>query len=541
MVIVYVLTLAISQICESTGAEVVYVLPNNFTDVSCPSQPCATLLQYFLANNGTLPVVYNVEYHFLPGVYLVTSTTDLILENLNNFTLVGASSSILSVVICFLTSHQVIIKHSHNVTIWRIMFKQCEGSTGDNFDNYFILDLDNCTSCSLIDVSFSECGLAMHNAFDFTMTNISVEIKKAYSRTRYHGIMLVYDDEFWDNTQQHIYTINHTVALLSDVTIAGHKYTRGVAISVSHPGYYVNILMNKVKFYTMEQQAMSISTDSALGVWVKDCDFMLNEFLSVNTRSFKWMIYISIKSGSLEVNITFTGCVFFKNNYWESLIKTDIVQKLLKSPEICTISFVLQGCKFTKNTSPILDINGGSCVLNLAVVGPSHIVNTHIPQSSSQGMIHVSKAVVTLAGPVDISYNSAPHVILCEACSLLFSNNILLDSNTCYDSLISLHSEQNYIKVMEYSNIEISHNKIKAELFILDSGYHRLPYAFCVFQYVTSKRNSSSASVNHYTVTMEYNYVQGSINSVYPRHICIIAFLTVNGYLYQCTTTTSLA
>ena len=345
MVIVYVLTLAISQICKSAGAEVVYVLPDNFTDVSCPSQPCATLLQYFLANNGTLPVVCNVEYHFLPGVYAVTSTTDLILENLNNFTIVGASSSILSVVICFLTSHQVIIKHSHNVTIWRIMFKQCEGSTGDNFHNYFIVDLDNCTSCSLIDISFSECGLAMHNAFDFTMTNISVEIKKAYSRTRDYGIMLVYDDEFWDNTQQHIYTVNHTVVLLSDVTIVGHKIMRGVKISVSHPGYYVSITINKMKFYNMEQRLISISTDSVLEVWIKDCHFMLNEFLSTNTRSFSWMININIKLGPPEVNITFTGCIFFKNNYWESLIKTDV---LPGSSEICTISFVLQGCKFKK-------------------------------------------------------------------------------------------------------------------------------------------------------------------------------------------------
>ena len=135
-------------------------------------------------------------------------------------------------------------------------------------------------------------------------------------------------------------------------------------------------------------------------------------------------------------------------------------------------------------------------------------------------MIYASKVKVTLEGPVDISYNSARHIILCEACSLLFSNNIRLESNTCYYSLISLHSEQNYIKVMEYSNIEISHNKLTVDLFILESGSHRVPYPFCGFQYITSKRNSSSAYVNHYTITMEYNYVQGSINFVNPRHVC---------------------
>jgi len=45
-----------------------FVLPDDSTNVSCPSQPCATLSQYLLDNNGTLPVVSNVEYHFLQHV-----------------------------------------------------------------------------------------------------------------------------------------------------------------------------------------------------------------------------------------------------------------------------------------------------------------------------------------------------------------------------------------------------------------------------------------------------------------------------------------
>ena len=56
-----------NQIWISTATKILYILPDNSTDaVSCPSQPCATLSQYFL-DNGTLPVVSNVEYYFLPG------------------------------------------------------------------------------------------------------------------------------------------------------------------------------------------------------------------------------------------------------------------------------------------------------------------------------------------------------------------------------------------------------------------------------------------------------------------------------------------
>ena len=51
--------------------QVFYVLPDNSTNASCSLQPCATLSQYLLDNNGSLPVVSNVEYHFLPGEHHV--------------------------------------------------------------------------------------------------------------------------------------------------------------------------------------------------------------------------------------------------------------------------------------------------------------------------------------------------------------------------------------------------------------------------------------------------------------------------------------
>ena len=76
----------------SLSAEVlyVYVLPDNSTNaVSCPSQPCAALSQYVL-DNGTLPVVSNVEYHFLPGEHHVP--TNMTLQNLHNFSIIETVS-----------------------------------------------------------------------------------------------------------------------------------------------------------------------------------------------------------------------------------------------------------------------------------------------------------------------------------------------------------------------------------------------------------------------------------------------------------------
>ena len=377
MIIVYALILAIIQIWISTGAELFYVLPDDSTDVSCPSQPCATLHQYLLDNNGTLPVVSNVEYHFLLGVHTVT--TNLKLENLYDFTIVGTSSSISSVVVCFLASSDYLfIKHSGNVKIQKLKFKKC---TSNSHYDMIYLGIQACMSCSLTNISFSECGIAVNNALGFIMTNINVEITKVLSPLNHHGIVILYDDYYEYTYGQHVYTIKHTLIVLSDVTVTGHTHVGGVAISVKNPGYSLNILMNKMEFHSMEQKVLSISADSALWVLIKECDFMFNEFISADT--FNWMIIFEFDS--LAVNVTFSDCIFFQNNNWQSLIKADAANR---NSDICTMSSInifLQGCKFTANTSPIVHINGGSCVLNLAIIGPSHIFNTNVPQSGSLG------------------------------------------------------------------------------------------------------------------------------------------------------------
>ena len=81
------LLLTTIKIYTTTATEILYVLPDNSTNaVSCPSQPCATLSQYVL-DDGTLPVVSNVEYHFLPGEHHVPA--NMILRNLHNYSMIG--------------------------------------------------------------------------------------------------------------------------------------------------------------------------------------------------------------------------------------------------------------------------------------------------------------------------------------------------------------------------------------------------------------------------------------------------------------------
>ena len=116
IVLLIVVTVQV-QISSLTSVQIFNVLPDDSTTESCPCQPRATLSQYLLDNNSTLPFVSNVEHHFLPGEqYLCTR---VILKHLRNFTFFGVTSNSSSppkLVCCYsLSDYQLIIRYSNQL------------------------------------------------------------------------------------------------------------------------------------------------------------------------------------------------------------------------------------------------------------------------------------------------------------------------------------------------------------------------------------------------------------------------------------------
>ena len=73
-------------------------------------------VNYWL-HNGTLPVVSNVEYHFLPGEHHVPA--NMMLQNLHNFSIIGtiSNSSLPVVLVGCAKSYVINIIGSHFVTV----------------------------------------------------------------------------------------------------------------------------------------------------------------------------------------------------------------------------------------------------------------------------------------------------------------------------------------------------------------------------------------------------------------------------------------
>ena len=113
-VYVYIFTSLLVGTLKAT--EVLYVLPDNSPNISCSSHHCATFSQYLLDNDGTLPVVSNVEYHLLPGEHCLDATETVVaLSNFQNFSLVGKFNEQLQLQSVILVSTNITIFDSYNI------------------------------------------------------------------------------------------------------------------------------------------------------------------------------------------------------------------------------------------------------------------------------------------------------------------------------------------------------------------------------------------------------------------------------------------
>ena len=188
-------------------AEILYVLPDNTTNTtSCPSQPCATLSQYCV-DNDTLPVLSNVEYHFLPGEHHVPANMEL--QNLSNFSIIGTVSkpSPLAVLVLLDCSQSYIINiiDSYNVTIANVILKQCDRQQLTN------LLISSCYSCTIENVIFINLGLVGSNLIGTShLTKIVIKANREKSKFLMfcQGITLTYRDQQSSTDHKHHLIMN---------------------------------------------------------------------------------------------------------------------------------------------------------------------------------------------------------------------------------------------------------------------------------------------------------------------------------------------
>ena len=230
------------KIYTSTATAILYVLPDNSTNaVSCPSQPCATLNQYVL-DNGTLPVVSNVEYHFLPGEHHVPA--NMILHNLYIFSMIGIDNNSSWPVVLIGCSQRYVINiiNSQFVTINNVMFKHC-GISPVRKKYLTNLRLHCCFSCTIQNVTFFHYGILADRKFLLVKM---IQFSQLVLMLQY-SICLSHNNEVYSNYIHNI-TINQ---------IFIHGYTK-FYINHDFTMYHLNFFLQNSYFYNTNYTPLQI-------------------------------------------------------------------------------------------------------------------------------------------------------------------------------------------------------------------------------------------------------------------------------------------
>ena len=201
------------QFSISMAVEVMYVVPDDLADASCPSQPCATLSQYLL-DDGTLPVVSNVEYHFLPGEHHVPA--NMTLQSLYNFSIIGTVNNLSSPIVLVGCSQPYVIKivDSHFVTITNVTFKHCGGTTAVTTTSITSVHFICCFSCTVENVTFIKYGFTGINLIgESYLHKIKVETIQ-FTEQCCQGILLRYftcPNPSWDVHKNRTHAVTLTL------------------------------------------------------------------------------------------------------------------------------------------------------------------------------------------------------------------------------------------------------------------------------------------------------------------------------------------
>ena len=485
------LTVLVIQLWISVATRIFYVIPGNSTNASCPSQPCATISKY-LFDNGTLPVVSNVQYYFLPGEHHVPA--NMLLQDLCNLSIIGiVKESPPPVVLVGCSQSYVInVTNSYNVTIANVMFRWCDLMQLKKHRYLTNLLIHLCYSCTMENAVFINSGLKGINLIGKShFTKITIESNLGYLMFC-QGITLYY----WDMPA---YKDHKHLLIMNEINIIGKEAVKkcdnndlvGIRILI-RVMENLFIVINNSMFCNLHHTAISIKSRcyGSNAMIIENCTFEQNAGTCITDDLPdipKPLIAILLLQDNKTV--IFKDC-HFKNNYNDhylisvSIWGDDIYEKMHCAGPLTNVTFLR--CQFAKNIGELLYIRGFRrfCRSNLFIIGPSHFVNTKRSFAKTSYVLYTAYMVVHLIGPVTMSSNSVNSVMQFDSCEVIFQNYILIKSNNC-GQVITL--QFSFIMVMEYTNITLLKNKHLNELIESEYKNEYKLYPLCIFQLVTLK------------------------------------------------------
>ena len=453
----------------SAGAyHIFYVLPDNSTNTNCPFQPCATLSQYLLDNNGSLPVVSNVEYHFLPGEHHIPAS--MTLQYLHNFIMLG-SKQYFSISTIFINGLQSYLKvfDSVNVTIKNVIFKRPQMGSylyrNDKFDLYN-LAFKNCSSSTIMAVEFLEYGFAGDNLLGEVYLSDMLVNLSSFPICCFYAINLWYMCDYRTEYNGDCKIIINNVSMSSGNASDIIPRT-GISITFksSKAAAKTTAIIKNSFFHNMDQTTiLSISTLLGCGftiiTQIENCTFSNNKYSVTSTEP---MVEVSVPY--INVALTFLNCIFLSNNYLSELLSISLSEIGcdidIATDALCAYSsrITIRDCLFSNNTAALLKFYGSTLVscVNIHITGTVNITRNSIT-SQSKNIMYFRNSVAHISGIIYLSQNYHQYTMFLMYSSYISFNGPFSISNNTADVIFAF--EHSYIVLNGPITISENHGSI---------------------------------------------------------------------------------
>ena len=474
-------------ISTCTATKILYVLPDNVSDVNCPSQPCATLGQYLL-DNGSLPVLSNVEYHFLPGDHHVANNVDI--EEAFNFSLIGFGLSQTKLV-CK-SHYYVAVFLSYNVTIRNLVFSQCSGYVGSKFAINIAasLLLFGCSHCIVENVKFFGYGFVGYNLFENCYLN-NITIKPTVNTCSLKFVLKFINVK---DSQNYVF-INQIFIASGYSELCLTKDHQSMKIYADN-SYGLHLEFCNLQFHYFPQRALYIEMKHTSGlVLFRNCTFT---YFKIDGSSN--VMFCEIPTNN--VTLKFENLAFYYNVVitYLFLLNVDDHNGSCVHPSNVTI----ENCNFIGNNGKLILLSGiSTCKSNIFFNG---IIN--FARTEANILIYIEYMVVKINGTVTVMENIVKeHIVRFKVCEVTFTKAITFLSNICY-TVVSMESyDMQYIKIMEYANITLLNNKYHHLFNGLVTNNYIDVFPYCIFQYMAlaNDKHNISELLTLYTISLSGN------------------------------------
>ena len=412
----YIFIVHVMSTCTAT--KILYVLPDNVSDVNCPSQPCATLGQYLMENNGSLPFLSDVEYHFLPGEHHVVDV--FLMIEVNNFSLIGFNLSPTKLV-CW--SHSYVgVYYSYNVTVRNLVFSQCNS---DIFFQYGIdvaagLVLYKCSQCIAEDIYCYGYGFVGFNLLiNCYLNNITIDMStvKPDAYICSPKFSLIYTDTEHD--------CDHDYVLINEVFISGYTeicygYHKAMEINLYQNQYDMNVELSNSQFYNMDLVVLHIQMSHANNsLLIKNCTFKhIKGYLD------------QLVDGKFSVNnvtVLFENCLFYYN---EASILLNM--KIASFDDLCLNppNFTFKNCDFNDNNGTLLWLSNHAPNCKTSIYF-KEIIN--VAENKADLLMYFFHTSVYMNGVITVLENILElNIINIDNCDITFTKTVKFLLNTLF-------------------------------------------------------------------------------------------------------------